>query len=57
MVHALYFSDHKLHLAILKCVPYNAVCVMYESGCTFPSRTNFMWQTVLSIQLLVTIFL
>jgi len=42
----LYFSDHDAHLKSVKkieSVPYNAVCLLYESGHAFSSRTNCMW--------------
>jgi len=33
----------------IKSVPYNAMPLMYGSGCAFSSRTTFMWQTMLFI--------
>jgi len=43
--HLPYFSDHKVHLksfhfSKIWSVSYNAVCLMYESGCAFSPRTN-----------------
>ena len=41
----------------IESAPYNAVRLMYKSGCAFSSRTNCTWQTVLFISLLDTILL
>ena len=43
-----FFSDHKALLKPFNFLknrraPYNAVRVMYESGCAFSSRTKCMW--------------
>jgi len=40
-----YLLDHKVPLIFSKIesAPYNVVRLMYESGCAFSSRTNFMW--------------
>jgi len=43
-----YFLDHKALLKSLifskiESAPYNVVRLMYESGCAFSSKTNFMW--------------
>jgi len=32
-----------LIISKIKSAPYNAVRLMYESGCAFSSRTSFMW--------------
>jgi len=36
-------------LSKIKSAPYNAVHLMYGSGCAFLSKTNFMWEMVLFI--------
>jgi len=54
-----YFSDHKVHLKSLifskiKSVHYNAVRLMYESGCAFSFRTNCIYVVKANIYLIAT---